>query len=1035
MLYLFITEQNPLPSTKPSVKEETTLHNSHDSPKASPPRTITPHPKGPPPPLPKTAPKGASAQKTPPALPKHPPRATLKNSEKCGKDLKLDNDDEPRLSDLESEVLPEQKTSTNSNAKNEIPSSDCDKTPENISSEGNSDNDSENFTFANLKSKFLSSESSTKPISKVPEKPKPSSKAKPVINKNTDCHENDETNSNNVTTVSGIHFLKEHGKSTGDSTVWFNKAIVSPKNSPKNSPRNSPRNSPILPRKPPPRVTLKPKSVCDPNPVSDNENTFSASSSVHSSPEKTSTESSGSTFHVVKNKDKKDVVVHDKEIKNDDMNNSPEKTKPKGSPKPLPKPVPRKPVPTARPRPTPRKRLSINRLSGSDETFDIIVSGDSSNMQENGTVSDNKITSVGDAKQNTFVVEPSEKANQESDEQNVPAARKMKDSVNDAKRNTFVIETSENASSDSFEQKQTVDMEANVDMEEEVEYRVIEKHARSQSHITELDSATDDHQVILRTKVVKEENLDEGEELTLEELTSIGYLLESSDDEDHDKFMRRMETPVENEEINMKNPREKTNVEPNIVKRDYNEMLDDKSILEPSSLLNEIEDILTRSFKHSSLTRSGSSPEKKSSPYLNGGEACKTGRSHSVDIHSSDTPVRPPRPKKEQKRLRSMSHTLCDSCGSDTESLPDLSRNKDDTGHSTNVSLTLGKAKPHPPKPKRHKLLKVQRSQSDVTSMKSVVDKMDANDSKSPRQNHVKHESKRSGNVSNEIKNKQSPYKKRPTRKAPEPPKGPTLKAPSSSRVSLDTVVPLDVRVKSMSLDSKDAMKNKGECMSMMTPGGAFYHSINDDFGSSDDDDHDYQDISDDNVKLNKAETNSPRQGHMTKGYKNSKSVSPPKLPPRNMNTSHSFDNSSLSSAGHDLDSVITSAVSSNEDMSISSSCFEQDINSPGLKNPLILRTTYPKTSSPYVKGRTYTKSDENINSSGLGPSNSSLSDCLDNRKLRPVSGCSIQSDSWSGSAGAEQSSSDSEIDDEEKVGNFVIIFCLIRHKKVPGFQ
>ncbi|KAL4226589.1 FYVE [Mactra antiquata] len=1026
----------PVPKAKPSTREKVVQQDILDSPKSSPPRTT--RPKEPPPPLPKTAPKGSVVQKTPPPLPKTPPRVSVRKKTNDSEDIKVNGDVESNDSSSETVTPVDPKTvndcmDNDSKSVTSLPS--CDKTN---GSSVKGDNNDGNLAFANEKS---TSETSISPICtapKVPEKPKPSPKSKQNIEKNSnipdysvseppknnkDSNENSNTNSeddasntqvsqskwfvdavnNDITerstsdanTDSKIHFLKGQDD-TGNSKVWFNKTI-SPKHSPKNSPKNSPRSSPIVPRKPPPRVTPKPKPTCDPKLDAENDKSVSASSSDQSLSEKSqnSIEKKSDTFHGTNIRDQTKTALNDNNVsdidktknnyqdaKNDEISKTTESVKQKGSPKPLPKPVPRKPAPVVRPRPTPRKRLSINRLSGSDETFDAVGSNNTGNTQS------------------------------------AEVTRDIRDNNCDPKSNNSVVEQSANTKTETRDLTLNKGHEA-VDkhIEDEVQYRVIEKHTRSQSHITELED-NDDEPVILRKKIAREENVEE-EELTLEELKSIGHLLEGSDDEDqdNDKFVKKV--PIENgqektTEVTDDSNGKVSNVESGSVKNSIENILEDKSLLEPSSLLNEIEDILTRSFKHSSLTRSGSSPEKKSSPYLSVDEVCKTMRSQSVDVQS-DIPVRPPRPKKEQKRLRSMSQTVYDSCGSDTESLPDLSRHRDEHCLSGNISLTLSKAKPHPPKPKRHKLLKVQRSQSDITAMKSVVDKIDLRDARSPKKNGAVPDSAKVNNFGNDSKNKPSNFKKRPTRKAPDPPKG-NVAPPTSSRVSLDTVVPVDARVKSMSLDSRDNAKNKRDCMSMMSPGGAFYHCIHDDDIVSSDGDHDYQDISDDE-KFFKNESHSLQHGHhLVKGKHQGqkKIMTPPKLPPRNINNSHSFDNSSLSSAG--FDSVITSVASSAEDVSLSSGCFEQDMNSPGVKNPLIMRSMYPKTSSPYVKGNIPAKSDENIHISGLVPSNSSLSDSHDDRSLRPVSGCSIQSGSWSGSAEPDQSSSDSDMDDEEKI-------------------
>jgi hypothetical protein len=538
--------------------------------------------------------------------------------------------------------------------------------------------------------------------------------------------------------------------------------------------------------------------------------------------------------------------------------------------------------------------------------------------------------------------------------------------------------------------------------------------------------------VILRKKIVRSDNNDDEEEITIEQLQSIEQFLESSDEDHSHKFLSKtIPDKVDFEEKHIETNKNSENT--CVFKKDsFEELLNDKSILEPSSLLNEIEDILTRSYKHSSLTRSsltrsGSSPEKKSSPYLYVDSSSRQERSKSVDTDGL-VPVRPPRPKKEKKRLRSMSQILYDSCGSDTESLPDLSQGRDEALNLANTSHTLGKAKPHPPKPKRHKLLKVQRSQSDVTVMKSVVDKQETGNIKSPKHKRLMSDAGTESKMEESTKQSQV-QKLRPSRKAPPPPAKPPARITSlKPATDLNKVVPVDERVKSMKLGSQNKTgSSKASGMThnsaIQDTAGSFYHYINDDEFQYSDGDHDYQDIPEGNEKqdiLRMAEN-----GNQTR---DKKSVSPPKLPPRNLSNSQSFDNSSLSSHGPEFDSVITGGASSTEDMSISSGCFDQDIGSPGFKNPHIIRTPYPKTSSPYVRSRPQTGSDENVISSGLVPG-SPLS--VGTEGMRPVSGCSAQSatDSWSGS-GVMQSSSESE-DDEDKVTSFYTLPDNTGHVKL----
>ena len=1019
-------------------------------------------PKEPPPPLPKTAPKGSFVNKTPPTVQRTPPpvRKTPPPVHKTPPPLPKTT---PRTSVKHKESSPELKVKNDtSNICNTGTNSDPVKNTENNSANSEtitgeeSKNDKEDFTFNNLKSKFInSSENIGKIVPKVATKPKPlpkekptaftetktdnqTSVEKPVTNNGLDIKsgnskskwytsdfspENDsdtKKTADNSVSSSAIQFLKGN-KSFSDSTVWFNKNDESPKHSPKHSP--------VVPRKPPPRTPPKPNLSRSKEDISNVNSNDSFSSSSDNSPikqsekisdtcEKGNTADNNQAFHTQPEINKELAADDGVLLKSEEgernviqnvQNTSGSEDKPK-SPKPAPKPVPRRATPAVRPRPTPRKRLSLNRLSGSDETFAAEFESYEKDSDAN-KVTDNEIKDKNE-------VELNKAEKNESDFK--------EDHVKDG-------QSKENVKGESSEKNDTEVTLRRVVTEsgEEQHYRVIDK-SKTKSHITELEHETEEHgdTVIMRKKVTREECV--SDEITMEQLKSIEHLLEASDDEeDIHKFVPKVDLPFsdlgENKTENvLKDRTGNSEKEPvDVVAIEDSVELDDKALLEPSSLLNEIEDILTRSFKHSSLTRSGSSPEKKSSPYLQSNEVAvgKVERSKSVD---AQTPLRPPRPKKEQKKIRSMSQVVYDSCGSDTESLPDMSRNRDMafSANCGNISLTLGKAKPHPPKPKRNKLLRVQRSQSDITAMKSVVEKHDSSDSKSPNRGRTlakKDHSKNKGdspNKENGTSRQVSWRKNRPTRKAPPPPqKAPPLQiTPASPGLTLDSVVPVDSRVKSMQLNrsSKDSPEIKKCHSAFHNSAGPFYHSIDDGEIGMSDGEHDYQDIPDDNdnnIDINK-------YGIMAKGNINQheKSPSPPKLPPRNLSNSHSFDNSSLSSAGHDFDSAITGGASSNEDMSISSGCFEQDVTSPGFKNHHLMKSLYPKTSSPCVKNRQQTGSDENLLSSGLGPSTSSLSDSTEDKKRRPVSGCSIQSDSWSGSHEAEQSSSDSDLDDEEKV-------------------
>lgn len=1032
-----VQQNNYFTGPEPAAKKPAILEKiaCADQSSPTPISQRAPRPKEPPPPLPKAAPKGpAAVNKTTPLLPKTPPPVCKTPPTVHKTPLPLPKT-VPRVSvklkenSVDSVVKHDETNNTDAEvssaqtfSNNEQKSCDESKV-DSDDSENNSKSDAEDFSFGNLKSRFVSSnENSSKVAPKIPTKPKPLPKGRPTYSPSacssssvlTKTMETDfaEKTADKYLPASDFHSDKRNCKSEwyirdspekdisgrntieadgnnsaiqflsgnqgiSESTVWFNKSDESP--------NQSPKHSPVVPRKPLPKPPPKPSLSKNTEVVSNFNNNDIISSSSESSPIKASVDiaekvQSEDYIHslqkgivsgkkLVENstsdsitKESAKVVIENSEIETGYKKQT-DKPKPHGSPKPLPKPIPRRTAPVPKPRPTPKKRLSINRLSGTEETFE--------NHADDESVE--KLSSV----------------NQVND-------RNERECLKNIADKTVKQENLDKKRSPELKERTVIS-----DSGEEQHYRVIDKTiSRPQSHITELEHAAAAETVILRKKVTRQES-DSDEELTIEQLKSIEHLLEASDeDNDDNKFISNISLPVANDEGNVNNietDADKNKEQKDNLKGSF-ENLDDQALLESTSLLNEIEDILTRSFKHSSLTRSGSSPEKKSSPFLKANGEGRAERSKSVDAQSN-TPVRPPRPKKEQKKLRSMSQVLYDSCGSDTESLPDLTRNREGSFNAdcANISLTLGKAKPHPPKPKRHKLLKVQRSQSDITAMKSVVDKLDRSDSKSPRS--PKDMSSSSQNKADSQTKQASWRKTRPTRKAPPPPQVPPLKVtPASPEISLNTVIPVDSRVKSMQLN-RDLNKKKSltSIQKVHASAGPFYHSINDDHRESSDGEHDYQDIPDENMKNSDVDSQFSKYGKLMNHQ--DKEMSPPKLPPRNLNNSHSFDTSSLSSAGHDFDSVITGDGSSTEDMSV-----------------------YPKTSSPFVKNRVNTRSDENMVNSGLGPSNSSLSDGAEEKKRRPVSGCSAHSDSWSGSHEAEQSSSDSELDDESKVKVFSIL-------------
>lgn len=1031
--YAYFTGPVPSPvhSKKPELPEKLPPANSPTSSRTSVSRPQQP------PPLPKASPRGPSVhrtpppvqkssstvQKIPPPLPKTAPRVSIKhlaNSKQISLDSSATHEKSSTAAIGASSV-----TKVNQTLPNEI-QSNCDNSK--IFQEDSSEKDNENFAFANLKSKFTSSDlniSDVKPVHKIAGKPKPAVKDKPKTLANTDtklsssgkvssvndvvrgdCHENDNNDSVHTDHISEIHsnntaiqFLRGNA-SIGESTVWFSKPDECTKHSPKHSPAVARKPLPIVP----PKV-----NVANSAENGSNNNAKDNFSDVNTTKTPDKSEQIGNkfikeTFQAVSESDQRNTANRYEQDKKALINTF-ESSKASENEAKIPKPVPRKPTP--RPRPTPRKRLSLHRLSGSEDTFENQINSENDEKKPDGDdksdilkdkCSDNKHSQMG----NENKIDLNKNNINSKNEKNIINSPEVK-------LRKCVSESGE-----------------------ENNYRAIHKSVvRAQSHITDIEfEAHEENTVILRKKITCEHNVSD-EEITLEQLKSIEHLMESSDDDDHHKFLSKVYIPVDDlgnnhighaltKQESVNHTESSEGGKSCSVKGSF-EGFDDKSLLEPTSLLNEIEDILTRSYKHSFLMRS---PEKKTS-HLRDMEIRRAERSKSVDTECME-PIRPPRPKKEKKRLRSMSQVLYDSCGSDTESLPDLSRNRDGSFNSncSNMSLTLGKAKPHPPKPKRNKLLRVQRSQSDITVMKSVVDKLDTSGSKSLRHRHMIPETDKSVNNSSPgkgdgKKRQNSLRKNRPSRKAPPPPsKVPPLTiTPPSPGIMLDTVTPLDSKVNSTHLSDKSnsakgpknsPKKRPVECQDMA---GSLYHSIQDEDVVSSDSDHDYQDIPDHNDKIRHIESHNPKYGQsLEEGHnRHEKSASPPKLPPRNLNNSHSFDNSSLSSAGREFDSMITGGASSTEDISISSGCFDQEVTSPTFITPDVMKSLYPKTSSPCLKSSLGTGSDENMQN---------LSDSADEKRLRPVSGSSIHSGSWSGygSHEAGHSSSDSDTDDEEKV-------------------
>ncbi|XP_052779804.1 uncharacterized protein LOC128217033 isoform X2 [Mya arenaria] len=1021
----------PVPT--PSYSGSTPPDTSQSTPQGTPDpstldsRATLTRPKGPPPPLPKTA--SSALPKTPPKpLPKTPTRPPPKPT--IFKQHPPDNRSPVSLTESESVVrrtppsLPmtpprasvrktvtTQGSAESDNSLNVNNSADTENERnehENNSSVGRETYQSDNDRNTNagssvncMMSKLANSQENLSQSSgpKVPMKPKPRS----MLNKSRETSKK-ENSSNDISVSSGksTFFAKPDEKikvaetsmekiSKSENAIKIVHSLENPSNhSVKYKKMASPAHSPLSQRKPPPKPPAKPaKSAEHTDEPGDNSwirHRTDNESDVHSSNEqlnkKTETESSVEEIKhtIIESGDSSSVQCDTKTgIKETCI-------KTKVSPTPLRKPHPPKPV--ARPRPTPRK--SLNRQSLDEERLGA-QTGDNLTSSKTGAVCDNvfkeKMTENG--------------VKNDGDVKDVTEVRK------------------------DVPESDTVGRESPVKLDDD-QYRKIEKRVNRspKSHITELEG--ENHSpVILRKKISRDTGFDIQDVPSVEELKSLFY---DSDEETQapgggenqclskdfqfgDKFLKFASDDSPN----------KTKTSPTIAqqhsssdKDSFEDILGDKELLEPSSLLNEIEDILTRSYKHSSLTRSGSSPEKKSSPFLIAGERFRSERSNSVDV-GEDSPIRPPRPKKEGKRLRSLNQMAYDSCGSDTESLPDMSRPRRDS-ESSNISMTLGKARPHPPKPKRHKLLRVQRSQSDITAMKSVVEKSPQTRRQQSNESNDLCATNTPPGKSIEPNRPASWRKNRPSRKAPPPPPGLPFKVtPPSPTMNLDTVVPVDERVKSMHLSRHS--KHEDTHKRLVDSTGSFYHSIPDEEGdSSEGEHHDYQDIPDQKDIDTHLQPSIANAAMSRPAPKTRKQTSPPKLPPRNLNNSHSFDTSSLSSAGHDFDSAITGGASSNEDMSISSSCFDGDIKSPANKKHQLLKV-YPKTSSPFGKEKYQTGSDENVLSSGLGPSMSSLSDCGDERNLRPISDCSIQSDILSGSHGTTESSSssDSELDEDER--------------------
>ena len=612
----------------------------------------------------------------------------------------------------------------------------------------------------------------------------------------------------------------------------------------------------------------------------------------------------------------------------------------------LPLVIPKKPIPPAKLLPTPKRRTSLNRLSGSEQTSQNEVLTDS---LENLTASSKERQKDIDRNQDSvFVKAP------KTDKVTAAEIKSKIASVQSEEKQYRVIDKSVLGASARKQKAEISDnLPHNAD-DSNVNVSVVElrkKFKESKQPAAQIDVPKSDHNA-------------------------------------HN---------ISDKKDGSKSSSEHT---PSSLKGSFDDLLSDKSILEPSSLLNEIEEILSRSYKHSSLTRSGSSPEKRAGialyrDYID----VKSERSLSLDLspeQKTSTPIRPPRPKKAAKRLRSKSQIIYDTCASDTESLPDLSVSHRDELESLKDDLsktfTLGPAKPHPPKPKRNKLMKVQRSYSDITKMKSFLEQKEmAEHNISPRSKQGAASSSENLNNNNASDQAKSVRAKRPTRKAPPPP----MKVTSQTSVDLNAVVPVDSRVKSLNMEKRLSQKSDLE-----DTVGSIYDSIKDvEVPYSSDEDHDYHEIPE-HLRQRTGDCHSDSR---------SKSGSPPKLPPRNYSSSNSFDSSSQSGFVCDISitdttSSIGDTVSSVEDLSMSSAVLKTESGSR-TESPLVKKRQILK---PLPSPLLHRKLDEvqNLDSYGLSGSNLSIPESLPDStgsRTRPVSNASEMTVTSSESEGEDE--------------------------------
>ena len=1027
-------EADPLPNipvTKTTNTSDEPLAHTSKDPASVPAKTTTPQkpiiarPKEPPPPLPKTPPKGPVSQKTPPPLPKHPPKGQggVKTTDTC---RKIPSDKSVEISD---------------------------NTPPSVKSDSKKDislpNDlkEDNLDKNSNKTKWNFREPKTSVSPPGPIKPKP--RRKTIDTVQTSHKENTRNESTKLSEEVNRNksSLLERAISIGKST-WFHASLdegheqnceelnvelhstltkqpddktdnkcsvferetsignstfidfVKPENQcVENRLQDTERNKTAkdhskvtfqkendlsgsfvnihpAPIRTPPPVPKKHHRVSPP--VTNTANIPEPNSSDITSATNSHKQSSSCDNHKIDKgdpefKETRSEAGKQESAINDQLKSFQPSAKPRTSVTSIdsldkPKPIPRKPIPAVKPRPTPKKRSFINRLSGSEEFSQTqSLTGSLDNLSLN-------------SKYNLEISDQNHKT-EDHVSKDIGALHNIKSAVH----------------------KKTV---CSVQGQEK-QYRVIDKSILGESNQnTALDKPGD--KIATDKKDSFKNALDPSVSLSVVELrrkfkeskqsekpAHAQIVVPNADDDDSQKVNV---TPGKKEES-----KSSSDHTPSSLKGSFEDLLSDKSILEPSSLLNEIEEILSRSYKHSSLTRSGSSPEKRGISLYKDNLDIKSERSQSLDLSSeqkTSTPIRPPRPKKEAKRLRSRSQIIYDTCVSDTESLPDLSIDREEhlLSLKDDFSKTLGPAKPHPPKPKRNKLLKVQRSHSDITKMKSFLDqkemegnkisshkrhlsdaKSDTNNKASPGNLKAISGSHSNSSSSDQVKTRA----KRPTRQAPLPPCKAVTKAPSTN---LNMVVPVDSQMKSKNVNKKSSQRRSVE-----DTAGSIYDSINDaEVPYSSDEDHDYHEIPE----------------HLKQGISDSdsrsKSGSPPKLPPRNYSSSNSFDSSSQS--GFVCDISIVDGTSSTEDLSVSSAILKTDsgsrTNSPSLKRMPI--------SKPLPSPLLHRKLEEiqTLDKSGLMGSNSSIPESLDGSigsRTRPVSNASEMTVTSSESEGEDE--------------------------------